>query len=162
MISTSGAFFATASPITVRSTRSISSPRLFLQFRGPDDLATQAGRVRNADQALRDARSELDDNSQFDRHAMPHALKADLGTQVHPTDATAPTKPTPHTAISRLDGSLRGSPLYREAHVRVGELRPRRPGLSGQPAAKRRSDEGTWGRNRAQTAGSRWTRPDIL
>lgn len=49
---------------------------LLLQFRGPDDLAAQAGRVRNADRALRDARFELDDNGLFDRHAMPTSLKA--------------------------------------------------------------------------------------
>lgn len=38
---------------------------LLLQFRGPDDLAAQAARVRNADRALRDARFELDDNGQL-------------------------------------------------------------------------------------------------
>jgi len=49
---------------------------LLIQFRGPDDLAIQAGHVRNADRGLRDARFELDDDGQFDRHVMPRSLKA--------------------------------------------------------------------------------------
>lgn len=49
---------------------------LLLQLQGPNDLAAQAGLVRNADRELRDARFSIDDNGKFDRHVMPTALKS--------------------------------------------------------------------------------------
>lgn len=48
---------------------------LLLQLHGPDELARQAGIVRNADRALRDVRFALDDDNKFDRHVMPNAVK---------------------------------------------------------------------------------------
>lgn len=48
---------------------------LLIKLYGPDELTHQAGVVRNADRALRDARYVLDADY-FDRHIMPEALKS--------------------------------------------------------------------------------------